>query len=67
MKIVVYLMILLQAMIRLYDIPDTTFESDEEENEKQPEPEGRFCAFCNQPIQKPLSICIFKIISKSSE
>ncbi|XP_037803378.1 eukaryotic translation initiation factor 3 subunit D-like isoform X1 [Penaeus monodon] len=29
-----------KAMIRLYDIPDNTFESDEEENEKQGDGEG---------------------------
>lgn len=28
-------------MIRLYDIPDNTFESDEEEAEKQAEPENK--------------------------
>lgn len=28
-------------MIRLYDIPDNTFESDEEETEKQAEPENK--------------------------
>ncbi|MPC11974.1 Eukaryotic translation initiation factor 3 subunit D [Portunus trituberculatus] len=30
-----------KAMIRLYDIPDNTFESDEEEAEKQTEPENK--------------------------